>query len=586
MNQGILIELNKIRSIFNCLGIHIVETDISPENSIFYSVNIEFGNKELYNIGLNCNGNGTTYIYALLSAYGELIERIQNDAFFSGSQILEQNQNLTNKSDSLFTNKLNKLGTYQPLKINKKFINIEELGKEGKEVLYFIFGLKTSVELKSLFENKFGSTKVDTQEFIKISGEGKVLLPFGIMQNFSSVNGMCSGITKEEALIRGICEIIEKHHIWRIYSKKEELSIISRESFKNLKIFDKIKKIEERNFSVRLFDCSFESKLPVVGILVVNKRSNKHAFAVSSHPHYEKAITRALVKIFKIDTEDKFNSWIEGETNTKKEYHKSITTGSGKWPTYLLNINSYKTLSDSNFISSTNSKDQLSHLYNRLLPEYEIYVRNNTFLEVEAYYVYIPKMSEIVFRMDLNDYWLTQNMLNEASGIFSTGFNNLKFDTNFLSNTLYSDDFRIAYLYQKRHPFLEMDEMFVKALICIMLKKYKEAELFLKRHMSQSAELVGFKDLSKPKVLLDFIYYINRGKSIDNTSLILQKYYNTKDVVIVSNILNEKEKIENIINIPSCYNCSNCPVENDCYLFKVMDIYLKINKIKNSELLN
>lgn len=73
--------INKIRNILSGLGILTIETGWRNSAEGFYSVTIM-----IQNTNLTTNGKGTTYEYALASAYGELMERLQNQSFYKLSQ--------------------------------------------------------------------------------------------------------------------------------------------------------------------------------------------------------------------------------------------------------------------------------------------------------------------------------------------------------------------------------------------------------------------------------------------------------------------------------------------------------------------
>lgn len=61
--------INRIRNILNDLGILTVETGWANSAEGFYSVTVM-----IQNTNLSTNGKGTSYEYALASAYGELME--------------------------------------------------------------------------------------------------------------------------------------------------------------------------------------------------------------------------------------------------------------------------------------------------------------------------------------------------------------------------------------------------------------------------------------------------------------------------------------------------------------------------------
>src|SRR5690349_12678031 len=69
--------INRIRNILNGLGILTVEKSWAHSADGFYSVTVLIAGTTF-----STNGKGTTYEYALASAYGELMERLQNQAPF------------------------------------------------------------------------------------------------------------------------------------------------------------------------------------------------------------------------------------------------------------------------------------------------------------------------------------------------------------------------------------------------------------------------------------------------------------------------------------------------------------------------
>ncbi|MBI9053922.1 MAG: YcaO-like family protein [Bacteroidales bacterium] len=579
MSTSSLNELYRLRSFFNRLGLVIIETDITSEHSLFHSANVEFGNIGLRNLGLNCNGNGTKYLDALLSAYGELVERIQNNSFFGGSHLFEDVRNLWKFKDEKFQGKIKEVGIdlIQSNNKTKRLTSIDKLSCDGVNILQTIFGIKEVDDLEELIESKYKTNKVEVQDFIKTSDSSIVQLPLAIMQNFSSVNGMCSGKTKADALIRGISEVIEKHSIWRIYFEEEGLETIAREKYHFLKVYNKIKELEMNNYSIRFFDCSFKTKLPIVGTLIINRNNNTYAFSVSCHPHFETALERGLVKVFKIDRSDKFNSIdFDEDIIVKKEYFRSITDGSGKWPSYIFDSKPENLLIEENFINSTLAKEQLSYLIDSLLPEKEVYIRDVSSNEMMSFYVYIPTMSEIVFRTNIHDYWSTQEKLNSAANLFHKGIRNLSFSTNINGDELYEDDFRLAYLYQNNNSFLSLDLLIVKALISITNQNYVHAELFFYEFIKKNGSSKFIKELPSPIVFLDFTQSINKGNSINQTTELLIKYYCAEDIMLIRDIFIEKILPKNIFKIPTCYNCSVCPAEENCHLFDAMKVYWSI----------
>ncbi len=559
---------------------HLIEHDITPKGIPFYSVKIKIGNHNLQDVDLACIGNGNSYIEALLSAYGELWERIMNNAFFRGEHIFEYLTNFSKKHDEVFFRRL------QDSKINLTAFNEEmeripfaELSNDAKKILSNLFNIDNLTELELVIKKTFKSNVMKVQSFLKYNNMSHVKLPSLIMQNFSSVNGMCSGINKKEAILRGICEIIEKHYTWKVYMQVENFPQISISLYKNLEIYKKIEYLENRNYSIRFFDCSFDTTLPVIGILVINKSINKYAFTVSCHPNLEKVITRGLVKIFKIDRGNKFNDLLKTNTlNLKKEFFKSITDGSGIWPSHIFQKNHEK-ISHWLYPDSNDHINDLDALLKTLTPNYDIYIRDNTLLGIPALYINIPSLSEIVFRTNTDDYFKTQKMLNSSENIILKGLDKMQFiNPEKDNNTLYNDDFRINYLYIINSLFLQLDEYLLKGLINLLNHHYVHAEAFLKRHalLNNNKNDYNNKKLPNLFLMLDHAHLMQLVKDTDESYNILSKYYSTKDIEQLKLLINDKIYLNNLLQIPQCYNCSKCNLHERCFLFKVTGINSKI----------
>lgn len=550
-------ELNHLRTFFYRRGIYIREADITPDSSIIYSARVEFGNFGLSKINLGCNGSGMSYLDALLSAYGELIERILNKGFFRSNYFID---NIILQSPSL-----------EPTNQSELKVSIDSLSLDSRDILFEIFKTSKWEDIVMYLITLFNEEKIPCQLFLKVSDSTPVYLPYSLMQNFSSVNGMCAGKTEDEALVRGICEIIEKHYIWKIYtSDRIVLHTIPKEFYRDLFIGKYVYLLKELGYHLKFYYCESELDLPVIGILVVDLISNKYAFSISCHPHFETALKRSLIKIFKIDLGDKFQSLNFKESiDRKQNYFKAITDGACEWP--FLNWHRSESFSVlKHFLQEDNAHKQLSYLYAQLLPKYEVYIRNNTKDDYIAYYVYIPHMSEIVFRMDINDFWKTQNLIVNAALIPMTGLSHFQIQSNDCDD-LYKNDFRLGYMYQENSDLFNIPLEYLNAMVCIKNGEYDKAENFLQTFVSKEKRE---RVLGMPSaiLLLDFLYGLKESRNISEVADFMNNFYPDQDIKMVKELFLYK-KLPNMIQLPTCYNCQECPVKQKCHLMEVATLY-------------
>lgn len=180
--------VTRIKTILSSLGI---ETDVIFFKSLdfFYSCRVYITNGCLSALSLGCNGKGMTKELALASGYSELLERIQNGQLFDLNII----RNFTHNH-----------------------IGLESIFKEVYQI--------TIKEIESILPNyitnqlfKAGIKSLNAISYQNIVDNSCYLLPEEILYKVCGTTGMCAGNTREEALVQGICEIIERKSLQKIY---------------------------------------------------------------------------------------------------------------------------------------------------------------------------------------------------------------------------------------------------------------------------------------------------------------------------------------------------------------------------------
>ncbi len=371
--------IDKIRAIFVQLGFLYEEICILQSSS-FVSYNLLLINPENKKPIFFTNGKGSSNEWALASAWGEMAERFQNLAYFM-IQLYP-----SCPETGIFNS--NKYKYYPDEKLIRWQNN--DYGSLFKELI--------------TGKNCFLSNSFIGVPFLNVFKNKQAYLPFRFLQVIVGSNGMCSGNTKEEALIQGISEIFERTVLKEFYLNPFCPPDIPLELFKNFDIHTRILNlIKANNYHVQIKDCSLGKNYPVIGVLLKNNK-NEYAFHLGADPSPVTALERCFTEMyqggiicFKNIDESKRNSPCDLNNDFwKQSFSKTISAYAGHWPSELLDDSYSYDFEGFQHPNSISDKNDFEFLLNILQYENkDIYIRDNSFLGQPTYYIYIPGISEI-----------------------------------------------------------------------------------------------------------------------------------------------------------------------------------------------
>lgn len=539
------------------------------------------------------NGKGISREYALASAYGEFMERLQNLYLFPTSYGLMK-EPLTGFPDAV----LKDISFAAPFL--GKFLRMLGVDPNSpKEV-----GLPTQfLPFWDVFNKK--ATYIPTLAL-------------------DSSNGMCAGNTPEEALIEGICEILERYVLSQLFFKSAVLPDIPMEDIKNLGVYRLIDDISKNGYHVIVKDMTLGGKFPVVGTLLLNKDRTKYRVRLGSSPIFETAVQRCLTEIaqsssfsdfeYKMaDLQFDYCEKLVAERNSKDKklliYHFSQNkiTGVGHFPADLFTEGtpdgSYKKAFEEKF---NNSKQSLHFLLDIIKGcKQDLYIRDVNFLDFPAYQLYISQLScvgqawflenpdeflSIIVRNRTRGNILRLNSLDDtslnqlaatmkediASPIF--GIPNMYSATYFVSS--------IAFGASQAFPFRfdQIPYTIMLVLILYRLKEYREALNYLTtvldKKKTEYEQLSGFDlaalractksklqrhlPLEDPAVYLYqpmyyFIKKLSLGIPENEAKEKTAKYFGEKRTAELLDFLSMKT-----LGVPNCGDCSRCSLRDEC----------------------
>jgi ribosomal protein S12 methylthiotransferase accessory factor len=325
------------------------------------------------------NGKGISPDAAMASALAEIMERLQNLILFAGKVGL-------NKSELI-----------------RSFPDVElrtsEDCPDGHPVrLDFV-----RRELPSAPSNQ------SCGRFYDVRHNEVILLPYAGMLHVTGSNGMCAGNTPAEALLQGICEIVERWALKNVYSEATTPATIALASIPEGIAQDIVCQLDSLGFTVILKDCSFGIGIPVIGAIILNRASGRYLMSIGVHSIAEYALQRALTESFQGRTADQItevghpfrlgrDEFGDGETRFRRlasEFAGQFIGKKGRLPFGLLDHNPQLEMTQwTAFDASPDYETDARIIAGLLLSAgYEIYIRDVSFLGFPSYFIYIPGMS-------------------------------------------------------------------------------------------------------------------------------------------------------------------------------------------------
>lgn len=587
--------INKIRNILNEMGILTIENTWTHSADHFFSVTIS-----VINSTLSTNGKGTTYEYALASAYGELMERLQNQAPFHLN---------TDVSKDAITYKN---FFYAP--DEKQLSDHDLLNNQNEWVNEKLSNLDETIDKQTLLTKWKQISYEDIPcdfigiPFYNMNQKTTSYIPIKMLSKMYMSNGMCAGNTAEEALVQGISEILERNVNKRVINEKLTPPTIPKEFIKKYpKINDMIIQIESSgNFEVILKDCSFEEGFPVIGILFIDKDTQTYFIKFGSHPIFELAVERTLTELLQgQDVRQMKGTWEFSYKSSIKDSHNNminiLVNGYGEYPVeFFRSKESYefKPPIDTN---KMNNKELLNYLTQLIQKSgHDVLVRDVSFLGFPSFHVIVPNLSEVEEIDDikqLDNYAQFLKIKKSVRSLQSLNNEELIELSNLIEEHNIGFETSIMQYLNiptcKNFPWYYTNFGLLSTAIYCKTNNYAyalgkiETLLISLKSNSSNVQMITYY-----KCLRDYL----AGKTYNQTNQEIKKelstFYQSK---MISGIIHEIGNPDTIFkNYPliSCFHCSNCNLITSCphleteRVYKLLKEKYAISNLHNESLLN
>ena len=503
--------VKRLKELLKKIGIEVIEK-WSDESSVgTYSLRVAIKGTDI-----GQNGKGMTKEFAMASAYAEFFERFQNGVFRFRMEKPTAELPFSNAPDEKH------LSVEETMQGNNSFFEyiLQENGKENSTKEEKIEYIKEILNEKSKFVEKEDYLYLP---YYSVKNKDIEYVPDRLFSYLYDTNGMCAGNSKEEALIEGLSEILERYAGTKMVKEKITLPEIPMEYIEKFpkvkKMVDKLNKNTEYYF--RLVDCSFGGKYPVAGLYILEKNTGKFGFRLGAHPDYGIAMERCFTEaaqgrdIYEY-AETCIFDFYEGEKSEDRNVTDYIFTHFAAAPYQVIGPKPAFEFTEMPDVSNLDNKTILKNLVNTILSEgNDILVRDVSVLGFPAFSIAIPGMSEETFdpkashfnlfitmqalMKDLNN--ITLKNLQEVIKIMETIVNEIGYEK--LSILIALKDTSILPCEQ-----MGMGAKYFLAILYIMNKQYNKASKILE-DLSFMADNIIENPIEK--ITIKAVYYYASG---------------------------------------------------------------------------
>lgn len=277
-----------IKDFFYNRGYTIKEIIKQREESLTWYVGIELYYKD--NMVQAANGKGLTKDFALASGHAELYERYCNKIAYAnnpfiGNKVLD----IHYKNHNYYFDKNEKLLTVdETFQYDRDFC--ESAGDGNPEMMKYFYS--------TIFENRFIGVP-----YRNILNPDKIIYyDPRIISSARSSTGMAAGNDFYEAFNQGLSEVLE-HYLTGLYifDPFDEYYELDLNNIDNQDLQKSIRSIEKNGKKIKVYDLSYNSKMPVLMAVVFTEKYNLITVNLGAFPVFDIALERIITELYQGD---------------------------------------------------------------------------------------------------------------------------------------------------------------------------------------------------------------------------------------------------------------------------------------------
>lgn len=536
--------------------------------------------------GLNftTSGKGLSKEFALASAYGELVERIQLG--FIGKRA-------TQKDGSYSMNDSQDIS----LPVKQLLDGNMDWYKKMADRLFEWNGTSISAQ-DILLQYVDQEDNVDVTPFVNLMDGKTAYLPAKMRKAMYTSNGCAAGNTIEEAIVQAISEIVERYYRLRIIKENICVPQIPDKVLKQYPVaYDIISFIRDKGYKVWVKDCSLGDKFPVVCVCFIHVATGRYHTHFGAYPNFKIALTRALTETFQGRNVESFANFDDFFYNsTEKQFihniSRELTKGTAKrMPDFFVGDMKYDYNEKVGFKGKDN-KELLKECINFFAKQgYDILVRNSSGLGFPTCQVIIPGYSETyIHRLskntDENRYlsYAVKTLRNPSKATVA----------EMMGFLMHNKEIESYAIHPGKSGFLasakimasltkEQEEFYLcasEAYVCFALGKYGAAS-------KNVARMLSFENNKKEEFLICIKRYLDlasNGYSAEQIKRLLDLFHTEETVSLFYGYIDNKNNPFDEFVLHCDLSCDDsCILKDKCYQKKAQGLIDLINQ-KTKEL--
>jgi len=409
---------------------------------------------------------------------------------------------------------------------------------------------------------------------------------------------MCAGNTPEEALIQGISEILERYAIQQIIINKISPPTIPHEYFKEFEIYNSIKELEKKGLKLIIKDFSLGKRLPVIGLIVIDKISRKYNVKAGADPWPIVALERCLTELhqsfngIRLIKKYDYGSYLKENYKIISKDHTEyinimnvLNNSTGQWPDEIFNDNFSYEFTGLNFNLGKDNKSDLKYL-SQIIDKlgFQMYIRDVSFLGFKSFYVIIPGLSQDKHKK--TDFTIFHNfykIINKINNALNLPESELRSLVTILDNNYYF--IRNNYISFHEELFFNTDKDATDLTIDLFLSMsyYKlmnidKAYYYLNKYLSNK----DVKEYIYFFACKDYFSLLKHKKNENEIYSYMSKIYGIELSKEVIEDLKYPENIFKSYNFKSFFDCKDCDINKFDY-YNIATILKNIeNKYKKN----
>jgi len=222
-----------------------------------------------------------------------------------------------------------------------------------------------------------------------LTREQEVLIPFDWFYSINEFNGPSAGNCVEEALIQGICEIVERHTSSLVSHNKIRVASINPGMVTDKLVIEMLQKYKNAGIRLYLSDFSLNTGIPTVGVMAYDPATfpalSEIVWTAGTTPNPQKALSRALTEV----------AQLAGDFNTGSNY---VASGLPKYSRieeadFIINPGKEVGINDLPDLSDDNLKNEILNCIAALARnDMDVLVIDTMHdrLEIPAFYTIVP----------------------------------------------------------------------------------------------------------------------------------------------------------------------------------------------------